>query len=77
MLQAARSASSAYQGSSGRTGAAYERLCLILRKCSLGGPEASLSVDEQGVLTELQQAVRDHLEHRRQRGSAADPAGPC
>ena len=61
MLEATRSASD----QAGDAGNAYDRLCRILRKCSLDGPVADLSDDEQSVLTKLQQAVRDHLERKR------------
>ena len=61
VLEATRSASD----QAGDAGNAYDRLCRILRKCSLDGPVADLSDDEQSVLTKLQQAVRDHLERKR------------
>ena len=53
-------------------GSSYERLCAILRRCSLDGMsrngrghEAQLAPEEQAVLVTLQQAVRDHLERKR------------
>ena len=63
MLEASRTASS----QAGDAEPGYERLCQILRKCSLDGQNvAALSEAEQHELTKLQQAVREHLERKRQ-----------
>ena len=42
-----------------------DQLCAILRRCKIEGEAAALSLEEQSILTKLQQSIREYLERRR------------